>query len=316
MSADEQSYGVVQFIFHWTESMRCFSLARSPAWTTLGKLLLLALPASSAPGAEVLHWKFEEGETIRYRLQHTVEMTTRVQGQDAEAKALTTLDVVWRLGVVGQDGSCTITQTIERIRYAIRSRSARIDYDSQRQYPNDSLMNSIRLPLEPLVGQELSYKMYPSGRISDLQLSATLQAWLKAKAAGPTARLSQSALQHTFWHAPLVLPEVGVSTSDTWKSESKLELPWGPVESRQRMTYRGAEQIAERKFNAIDVSSVVPADDNTRPADATDRQATGTIHFDNVAGRIAAYAFTQDAAASDANPQQKNAHTLRVTLVD
>jgi len=286
--------------------MRLFLLG---LWAALGSLL----PVSSAQSAEVLRWKFVDGETIRYHLQHSVDMTTRVQGQDAKAKALTALDVAWRLGAVGKDGSCTITQTIERVRYAIRGRSARIDYDSQRQYPNDSLINSIRLPLEPLVGKELSFTMHPNGRVSDLQLSATLQTWLQAKAAAPTARLSQSTLRYTFWHAPLVLPEVAVSTSDTWKSASKLELPWGPVESDRLMTLRDAEQIAERKLNVIDVASVErTAKDTNRSVEESDQQTTGTVHFDNRAGRINAYSDV----AVDADPQRKNAHSLRVTLIE
>jgi hypothetical protein len=259
-------------------------LGRSSAF-----VVALALAWSGTPGVAradaTLRWKFRQGESLHYRLQHFVDVANSLDGRTTTTQ---TIDMTWRFTAVYDDGSCTMTQTVDRVRLVISGPNGLIEYDSARErQPRAHYMLDMFAPsCEMLVGMEISLKMDPQGRIGSVRLPREFS----LPEGNSLLQLTRMRwVERMLLQCAFVLPEQPVALDSRWNAQTQVDQPALNLAVDSELSYRGPETRRGREFEKLDVRSVARIAGGTRAVERGAEQiqnGTGTLYFDGAAGRL------------------------------
>ncbi len=272
--------------------------------------------------AKTLRWKFQKGQTMQYEMQQNMDMNMTVQGRDFSTKTAQTMDMTWAIDSVGQDGTCRMKQTINRIRMKMEGPMGQVEYDSaDKDQPNDPTLNMLRPVFESLVGAEFTVKMSELGRISEVQIPDEFRASLQGNRNSQMSGFSEDSMKQMLQQAALILPERAIATNDQWNSQMKFEMPFGLLKNDNEMTYLGTDETSPRALEKIQLKSntVMEANPNSPvKVELKEQDTSGTIDFDNTAGRIHGSAVTQKMVmsinAGGQSMEQTVTQTMRLRL--
>ena len=80
--------------------------------------LMFVLCAANLPeafGQQVLSWKFQEGNVLKYTTEQTTLMTIKIKGKERKEKRAQSATYSWSITGVSADGEADVTQRIERL---------------------------------------------------------------------------------------------------------------------------------------------------------------------------------------------------------
>lgn len=241
-----------------------------------------APPATTEAVAPPILWKFTRGQTLRYQRSENADIR-RVEGELTYpvSESQHTLDIRWYVEQVDDDGTATITQTIERVRETKDGPKGKQETDSKKS----------RKGVFPLPGTKFKFSMSPHGRSSEVTLPSRLEKALEAQAPGELVAWVVQSLEQSM--PGFLLPSDDSCRRQPWSHQTE-ERPTtlGLIKLTRQYDYAGQklqpDGLAAEAFR-ISSSAESIADPRTPFRYSLDQfSGKGTIEFDAAAGRMLA----------------------------
>jgi hypothetical protein len=267
-------------------------------------VLLTAAAVTPARGETVLRWKFQPGEKLRCVMN--MKMTGKLDfgSTPTTTTSVQVMEMSWEIKSVDAEGVASVTQTIDRLRMKMESpEGVMIDYDSDANGETAGISKVMVPFFEAMVNKPTSLKMDPRGHVSDVQVpQAMIDAANKVPGMGAIGEMLSGETIGKISGGG-TLPQDAVSEGDTWTNEAEFNLPMlGKMKALATYKYLGSETRNGRALEKIGYTQKIDISPAQKQpgydAKITDQSASGTIYFDNVAGR-----FTESSLKSKMNTE-------------
>jgi len=245
-------------------------------------LLLLGLcapaivTAAQAPAAApdsgakfTLRYRFEPGETLRWKVTHRNRTRTTVSGTTRSAETTSVSVKVWQVKEIRPDGTATFVHSVEDVdMWQKMTDQAEVRYDSQQQgkAPRgfEHVAQSVGVPLATVT-------MNPEGRVLKRERH---EAKAAAKSKGPVA---------------IPLPEGPVAVGERWSKTEEIRVrpnmgSFRTIKARQ--TFELEEVETGVATIRVSTQILTPIDDPAVEWQVVQHEKRGTVRFDVEAGRI------------------------------
>lgn len=227
------------------------------------------LPAEEAAGATyLLRYKFQQGDTLQWRVTHRANVRTTVADVEQAAETNSISMKIWRIREVRLDGSCVFEQSVRDVRMTQRlSGRSEVRFDSTS-------------PDSPPVGFEGVAKTVgkPLARITLDTRGQVLH----------REQLEDEAFQ-TPGLLTVPLPEKPVAVGESWAFPYEVEVPLrsGAIK-RVKVQQKFTLEAVKSGLAEIGLKTVVltPMDDPLVEVQLIQRINEGKVRFDIDAGRI------------------------------
>jgi hypothetical protein len=261
----------------------------------------VAGPAAGAAAAEVLRWKFQPGETLRFSIEQKSSMTAKATGTERKSTQTQTVEMSWKIQAVEASGEAEITQRMDRIRLRAEMPPLMpLDFDSAANKPDPPGFEPITRQVKALVGAEFSFKLKPNGEITDVKLSPETLKRLRetAPAGSPDAEFSEKAVKENLLVqlSPPTLPDGPIEPGQTWSPKpTRMPLPFATLVLEKTFTYQGPDPKSPNlMLVGIDTSvKIEPVEGVDIKATIRKQEGKGTMTFDGQAGRLANVRLSQ-----------------------
>lgn len=278
-------------------------------------------PAPAAANAEVdLSWKFVKDKVFYQKLRTITEQKMKVQQTNVDQKQEQEFVFSWKVDEVDAS-KIVLTQKIEAVMMKINISNNEIKYDSQAK---DAADNPLASFFKPLIGSSFTITLDPN-TMKVIKVGGREEFVKKLTDANPQMKallssiLSEEQLKQMSEPAFTLVPDKGkkVKPGDTWERATTMKMgPIGSYQANYKYTYDGPEVKDGKTLQKISMKTTLnytkpdAKEASGLPFKITDgkletREATGTIWFDNEAGRVA-----------DSTMDVKLKGTLKVTVSD
>lgn len=224
-----------------------------------------------------LMYKFRDGETIRWKVEHRAKIRTTVSGTSQTAETESHSVKVWKVKQVGaKTGNAEFVHSVESIlmKQRLTGRQEEV-YDSTK----DSAAPLAFADVAKSVGVPLSQvRIDPRGRVME-RINHSSQA------GGNDSQIA------------IPLPEKAVAVGETWSLpfEVELRLESGMVKKIQTRQQFKLDDV-KNGVAVISTETIIltPVRDPALEAQLVQRQTAGTIRFDIERGRVLSQQMEQD----------------------
>ena len=245
---------------------------------------------SAASAQELLAWRFTPGESLNYVVQQNMTMTMDVKGKQQTVEMNQTMDMQWKIADVdAASGDVNMAQTVERMRMTSEGGPiGSITYDSSSDAdPGTPYGRALADVFRKLIRQEFGVHMKSTGKIDEVTVPEALVSSLKQSGTTGNA-LDEATLKQLMTQSAITLPEKPVQQNDSWDSVQQVEMPFGTVSVKSRLTYQGTDPgTGFAKIAMVPSITVTPKQGATVDLSLTKTEGTGTLLFDAARGRIA-----------------------------
>lgn len=232
----------------------------------------------------LLRWKFAKGQQLRYLMVQ--DFTTAVSAFSSTA----TVDMDWQVESVDDDGTATISYTLDRVRMNVKSGAQpALDADSANQDADSELAKRMKPIFEATIGKTGRLVISPLGKIDDVELPKGMADKLKsAPALGAMAGiLNEAFFEQMIKSAGLELPEKAVTPGQTWTQSQEMKLPaFGRQAVKTTYRFDGVENRGGRNLAKFSPDVNVALLDADKSIEIGEQESSGTIYFDTAAGKI------------------------------
>jgi len=274
--------------------------AASLGWLASAAFLFVVTGSglAEARGQQVLRWKFQSGDVLKYTTEQSTVMTVKIMGRERKQKRAISTTYSWSTKALGENGDADITQKIERLTMKIEAPPyLPMEFDSNS--PN----NSVPEPFEPVVkqlkaavGAEFSFQMKPTGEIYDIKIAeATLKKLREGLEQGDRDTFSEQALKDQVSQtSPPPFPKDPVEPGKTWSAApNRVPTPTGTLVLDRSFTFQGPDS---KNPNLMFITmngrvTLEPAPNLTAKIRA--QEGKGSVSFDAQAGRLVSSKGTQ-----------------------
>jgi len=260
--------------------------------------LLLVLAASPSHGAELLRWKFKQGETIDYTMIQQMKMTMTIMGQNVETNMTQHLDMTWTVDKVADDGNATLTQKITRMKMIMEGpQFGKVEVDSEKPGGGNPFTDAMKKVIDSLVGGEFTVTMTPQGQVKDMKLSDTMKQALQAAGGGKMpGGFSEDTFKQMTTQAGAFFPKKNVSKGESWSQKTDTDMPFGKMKAVSKLTYLGTESkngATMAKLKLEPSFTLEPKPNSPFKVKMTDKGGKGTVYFDAAEGKLSSSVYTQ-----------------------
>ena len=253
-------------------------------------IIVLAGGTSIASAQEQLSWRFTPGESLNYVVQQNMVMTMDAAGKQQIIEMHQTMDMRWKIADVDAgSGDVNMSQTVERMRMTSEGGPiGAVNYDSaSNEVPGTPYGRALADVFKKLIGQEFGVHMKSTGKIVEVAVPESLVASLKQSGTTGNA-LDEATLKQLMTQSAITLPEKPIQPNDSWDSVQQVEMAFGTVIVKSRLTYQGIDpDTGYAKIGIIPSISVAPKQGATVDLTLTGTEGTGVLLFDAARGRIA-----------------------------
>lgn len=254
--------------------------------------ILVAALAADAQADTKLRWQFKPGEKLGYELNMDMTQNMNIADMAIKVTMVQRMGMTWDVKEVADDGTATMTQTMDRIRMDMNPGGGQkpIQYDSQneRQAEGAEMLAPI---FDAMVGKPMTMKITPQGEIKDLKISPEMLAGLKGSAMPQLSSMfSEEGMKQMISRGMLSFPAEPVTVGKTWDSTAEMS---NPILGKQILgfhyEYAGQEKRDGRTLDKIAPSFTIkfePSPDAQAQVNVKDQSTKGAIYFDNAAGRL------------------------------
>ena len=233
--------------------------------------LVLAFFASAASAQTTLRYQFKEGDDLQYVVDQNM-----------------TLQLSWSVLGTDKDGNAKLRLRITHAKMSMEGITGNVNVDSSDKEPPDDAIGKIMFGVIKATGSmEMTGTMLPTGEMKDGKMSeATLKALKEIPGADKMGDMLSPDSFKTMVNS-VVLPTEAVTKGKTWTHKIEAKTPFGKTMTENTYTYDGTDKT---KLEKISVKPKVTIEANPdAPAKITIKSAkgTGTVLFDNKAGRVA-----------------------------
>jgi len=265
-------------------------------------LLLVLVSAATLPAQTTLRWKFQQGQQLNQVIVQDMTMIAKAGQFDIKTNMEQTIDSKWLVTAVDGQGTATIKQNFTRIRMKMDALGQGFEFDSNDPQELQGIGAAVAPLLKALAGAEFNLTMSATGKIDSVEVNDSAVKALQASPVGAQmgGMFSKEGLIKMIKQGSHHFPDGAIKPGESWGIKSDNEIPQiGKMEVLAKLTYVGPEVVEGRKLERInlEVTTAVPEGGNVAIR-LKDQTATGTIHFDNVAGRISHSTLEQDMTMS------------------
>jgi Family of unknown function (DUF6263) len=263
-----------------------------PASVLLVAACVFGASAAPAGSAEVLRWKFKPGETLRFSVEQKLIMSMKSADTERKSNRTQNVEMSWKILGVGSDGSAEITQKIERIRLREESPPLMtLDFDSAAGKPDQPGYEAVTRQLKSQVGAEFTFKMKPTGEITDIQLSeTTLKGLREPSPDGPDPAAAEKALKESLLQSsPPSFPDGPVEVGKTWTSKpARVPLPFATLVMERTFSNQGPDPKSPNlQLVGIEVTAKIePVEGADVKAVIRRQEGRGSMTLDSDAGKV------------------------------
>ncbi len=258
--------------------------------------LLSGWTAGSAR-AQVLRWKFQPGEVLRYSMEQKISITARGTDRETKQTRSQVVEMSWKVKSVAADGQAQITQRIDRVRLRVEAppfMPFEFDSNNPKADAQGSPFEAEAQMLRAMAGAEFSFRIKPTGAIEDIQFSEqTLKAVREATPRGagaPEADVSEKLLKDMLVQSsPPDFPAGPLEPGKTWSDKpARMPSPLGTMVIDKTFTFQGPDPKNPRlMLVGVDTKvALEPAAGAALTAELRKQEGKGTLTFDAEAGHI------------------------------
>ena len=263
----------------------CIGRAKTAAALATCLVLMGGITVNGAP--TTLRWKFNAGQKSNYRVVQDMIMEMDVSGQKIKMTTTQTMDMIWLVESVDDNGVADMTQTIDRLQMKMQGApGADLNYDSNSKEKPQGLGVLLAPMLEAIVKQPIKLKMSPEGKITDVEFPKEMAEKLKTMpGAGPMGNLfSEGNLKQMMGAGTLQFSPKPVEKGDEWQATTEVTNPgMGKQETTTTFTYLGPEEHEGKKCAKIRMKmdvKIAPAKEGQPQVSVEDQESDGTVYFD------------------------------------
>lgn len=252
-------------------------------------MLMLLAGSSMGLAQERLAWKFSAGESLKYVVKQNMKMTMNVADKTQQIAMNQTMDMQWRIeNVNAASGDVNMGQTVERVQMDSEGGPiGALKFDSSStEIPDTPYGKAIADVFKKLIGQEFGVHMLSTGKIDQVTVPESLLAALKQS--GSTGNsLDENTLKQLMTQSAIMLPETPIKTGHMWDSMQQIEMPFGTMTVKSKLTFEGIDASTGQARIAMTPSiSLTPKQGTEINLKLTKTEGKGSLLFDVARGRI------------------------------
>lgn len=260
----------------------------SRLFTAVSMLAVTILVTPPAVAQESLAWKFQPGESLKYKVVQDTKMYMNLNGQQQTVTMnQTTMDMVWNVNTVESGGDAKMAQIVERVQFVSEGGPlGKITFDSGSTEPVESQLGKAMADVfQKIVGQEFGVTMQSTGKVQDVTVPKSL---LKALTdSGPVgSQMTEDTLKQMLTQSAVILPADPIAKGFSWQSNQKVELAFGIMTVTSILTYEGDEN-GQARISVQPAIDVKPKAGSPITLTMKKSEGKGTVLFDIARGRIA-----------------------------
>jgi hypothetical protein len=284
--------------------------------------LSLSLLVGVAQAAEAPRWKFEQGQSNRYRMNQTMKMSMNIGGNDVNNNLKQVIDMSWTVREVKDDGSAVLDQKIDRMRMTIEAGGQKIELDSAAKDEPQGQAAMLVPMLKAFTSKAFKVTMSPRGEIADVEVPEEMLEALKntpgAAAMGDMA--TPEGFKKMVSQASFAMPEK-LEPGDEWTQKMEMQLPGiGKQIAETTYKYEGAKEIDGKEYEVFAPTLTIRYEGGATAVNVGDQKSNGQILFDREAGRLASSELKQDMtltlSAGGQSIEQKLDQTIEMKHVE
>lgn len=283
----------------------------------------MALP-NNVWAQKVLRWKFTPGQQLNQVLTQDVNLTMTVQGNAIKMSMTQSVDTLWKVNKVDDEGVAELTQTITRVRMSMRGPVGNFDIDtSAEKSPEEGMGKQLADALNALVNKSFQLQMNGQGKVLSVTVPEEMTKALQSTPGGDQLAntFSEEGLKNMITQGTPSFPKEAISKGATWTSEFSMKIPpAGTMGVVSTFTYAG-EEDGNPPLDKLDVKlkqTVKTDEDGQFQITMKDQKTDGAIYFDSQAGRMVRseikQEMTMEIVAGGQTIDQQLGQTIKVTF--
>jgi hypothetical protein len=298
----------------------------------LGAVCLLAVSQADAQRPQVraplasdgtLQWRFEKDQALSMVSDQTTRISISVAGQMITSENQNLNEMTMRILDVNEEGTATISVTIDRMKMDIDANGQRMQLDtsSQEEAAGEAVgpMAEVAQMVQPMIGKAISQKMAPSGKIFDVNVPEDM---LPQDQSNPLAAalMSKKNLEEMTSRASLEFPKPDLEMGFSWQVKAELEMGPATVETTTDYTYLGVKEGKDGPVHVIEgkIQLRFPQGVAGNNVEIVNEDSTSLFYFDGVQGRLRGSELFQDMTMRINNAgqvaEQQIAQTMKTTV--
>jgi hypothetical protein len=271
---------------------------------TITCLLLLAATVTAqqdaldvrAPkeGDGALAWKFKEGQVIDIAMDQEVTMSSQIGGNSSEIVNGSRNEMTLEVQSVDSEGVATVTNIIKRMIIKTEAPGMSVEIDTSSDEELDAIASQIAAVVKPLIGAEITQKMAPNGKITDVVVPSDIFDGMQGNPAA--AMFNEETIKETTSKANLVFPETAPAVGDSWTNEATMNMGPAKVATDTTYQYLGVADVDGKPLHVIrgKIKMSFPDGIQGMDVDIAEEDTTFMFYFDGNAGRIAKSVLDQN----------------------
>lgn len=258
-------------------------------------VLSLSLLSTSSFAQTTLRWKFTPGQKLNQVMEQDMKMAMKFGDQPFKTTIKQTIDGVWEVKSVDDQGNAEVVQQFQRIRMKLGGVAGLgFDIDSDSDEAVEGIGGRLTPAIKAMAKSRFTVKMSPQGENKEVEVSPeTVKAFKSLPGVGQAGNLfSKESLVTLVKQGSHTLPTDPVKKGDSWTTQTESPVPrLGKMVSDVTFTYAGPEQVDGKTLERIDLEialKLAPKEENAATPNITlkDQKSSGTLYFDNAAGRL------------------------------
>lgn len=229
---------------------------------------LLVLAASTVARAQdqpkpVLRWTFEPGQTLRYTFHQVTDMQITSGGQQVDRLNDLKIDLTWKVEAVAEDGTATISQTVDKVHAEVTAGDQSILYDSAENKAEGPGVSSLSDLYGSALGEPYTLKLSANGDVLEVKVPDRVTEALKGSPfqaiADGGSVFSPDGVKRMLAQAMPRLNGEATAVGTTW--DTSLEVPSGPLLMKLSHQYK----LTEVEDAAATITSSIGTSVEARP---------------------------------------------------
>lgn len=284
--------------------------------------LLIAAPFSLETNAqEVLRWKFQRGQQLKYNVQENMETVMDVGGNEIQQQMNMQMDIVWNVLNVAAGGDATMDQVVTRAQIKMANGpDTEVTFDTSKPKKTENLfLNSMGDVFQKIINQNFKIIMKPTGEVADVQIPEKMLSAIKESAAGNPAALNETTLKQMMKQSAVTMPTNGVAPKGTWTSRQSVESPFATIDITSQMTFASKDANGNVLITIEPKVVITPKEGAAVKMTLVDSQGKGQVTFNLAKGVVTkselVMEMTMEIDSGQRAFKQKVTKTTAMTLV-
>lgn len=237
---------------------------------------------------EPLQWRFTPGQVLNIKMEQSTEVSSSVDQRSQSTRNQMTLWMTWQVEQVDDDGTATVTQTIDRIRLSAEiptpSGDELAEFDTDSPDGLKGVSRTLHQLVSPLVGTSCTLTLKSNGDVAKVEIPESSMEILRNAPSSMQIRnvLTERGIRELFGRSGLVFPDQDLSEKPEWVIQRELENGIGKFSQTQ--SYRIDSTSTDQATITMN-GTLAPLDQKATDA-LQEFKSAATYQFDTAQGHL------------------------------